>query len=127
MDQQTMGTMRKTFKYKLLPEQEHKMAFVLRRCRELYNAALQERRDAWQKCHMSITCAQQSSELPAIKEVRPEYTMSTPRSCRMCSPAWIVPFKPFFAGWRRVSSRAIHAFRAGIASRVSPTSSSVTG
>jgi len=38
----------KTFKYKLLPtdEQEQKMAFVLRRCRELYNAALQERRDA---------------------------------------------------------------------------------
>jgi putative transposase len=39
---------RKTFKYKLLPtpEQEQTMAFVLRRCRELYNAALQERRDA---------------------------------------------------------------------------------
>jgi putative transposase len=66
---------RKTFKYKLLPtdDQEQKMAFVLRRCRELYNAALQERRDAWQKCHKSITCAHQSTELPAIKEVRPEY------------------------------------------------------
>jgi putative transposase len=44
--------LRKTFKYKLkpAPEQERAMAFVLRRCRELYNAALQERRDAWQKC-----------------------------------------------------------------------------
>src|SRR6516225_8923744 len=75
MDQQTMCTMRKTFKYKLLPtpEQEQTMAFVLRRCRELYNAALQERRDAWQKCHKSITCAQQSTELPGIKAVRPEY------------------------------------------------------
>jgi putative transposase len=71
----TMGSIRKTFKYKLLPtaEQEQKLAFVLRRCRELYNAALQERRDAWQKCGMSITCAHQSTELPAIKEVRPEY------------------------------------------------------
>jgi putative transposase len=49
MDEQTV---RKTFKYKLkpTPEQEQAMAFVLRRCRELYNAALQERRDAWQKC-----------------------------------------------------------------------------
>ena len=66
---------RKTFKYKLLPtaEQEQTMAFVVRRCRELYNAALQERRDAWQKCGMSITCAHQSAELPAIKDVRPEY------------------------------------------------------
>ena len=68
-------TVRKTFKYKLLPTegQEQKMAFVLRRCRELYNAALQERRDAWQKCHTSISCAHQSTELPAIKDVRPEY------------------------------------------------------
>jgi putative transposase len=42
---------RRTYKYKPKPtsEQERAMAFVLRRCRELYNAALQERRDAWQK------------------------------------------------------------------------------
>ena len=68
-------TVRKTFKYKLLPtdEQEQTMLFVLRRCRELYNAALQERRDAWQKCRVSISCAHQSTELPAIKDVRPEY------------------------------------------------------
>src|SRR5262249_25199676 len=49
------------------------MEFVLRRCRELYNAGLQERRDAWQKCGVSITVASQSAQLPAIKEVRPEY------------------------------------------------------
>lgn len=68
-------TVRKTFKYKLCPtpEQEQTLAFVVRRCRELYNAALQERRDAWQKCHTSVTCAQQSTELPGIKDVRPEY------------------------------------------------------
>ena len=38
MDEQP--TVRKTFKFKLLPtgEQEQKMAFVLRRCCELYNA-----------------------------------------------------------------------------------------
>jgi putative transposase len=66
---------RKTFKYKLLPtdEQEQTLLFVLRRCRELYHAALQERRDAWQKCEVSITCARQSTELPGVKAVRPEY------------------------------------------------------
>jgi putative transposase len=76
MDEQTtIATVRKTFKYKLLPteEQEQTMAFVLRRCRELYNAALQERRDAWQKCRKSISCAHQSAELPGIKDVRREY------------------------------------------------------
>jgi putative transposase len=68
-------TVRKTFRYKLLPtaEQEGTMEFVLRRCRELYNAGLQERRDAWQKCGLSITAASQSAQLPAIKGVRPEY------------------------------------------------------
>jgi putative transposase len=67
--------LRKTFKYKLkpAPEQERAMAFVLRRCRELYNAALQERRDAWQKCGVSLTAASQSAQLPEIKDVRPEY------------------------------------------------------
>jgi putative transposase len=68
-------TVRKTFKYKLkpTPEQERVMAFVLRRCRELYNAALEERREAWEKCGVSITAAGQSAQLPDIKEVRPEY------------------------------------------------------
>ena len=68
-------TVRKTFKYKLkpTPEQERALAFVVRRCRELYNAALQERSEAWQKCGVSVTVAQQSAQLPAIKEVRPEY------------------------------------------------------
>jgi putative transposase len=72
MDEQAV---RKTFKYKLkpTPQQERAMAFVLRRCRELYNAALQERRDAWAKCGVGVTAAGQSAQLPDIKEVRPEY------------------------------------------------------
>jgi len=66
---------RKTYKYKLQPtaEQEGTLAFVVRRCRELYNAGVQERRDAWQKCGVSITAAGQSAQLPEIKDVRPEY------------------------------------------------------
>src|SRR5215469_15960109 len=72
MDEQTV---RKTFKYNMVPtaEQEGAMAIVLRRCRELYNAGLQERRDAWHKCGMSITAAGQSTQLPDIKVARPEY------------------------------------------------------
>src|SRR5258708_33373556 len=68
-------TVRKTFKYKLRPtaEQEGTMAFVVRRGRELYNAGLQERLDAWQQCGVSITAASQSAQLPDIKDLRPEY------------------------------------------------------
>src|SRR5262245_12322910 len=66
---------RKTYKYKLnpTPEQEQAMAFVARRCRELYNAGLQERKEAWQKGGVSVTEAQQSAQLPEVKEVRPQY------------------------------------------------------
>jgi putative transposase len=72
MDQQSV---RKTYKYKLLPtpEQERTLATVLWRCCELYNAGLQERKLAWERCRVSVSFAMQSAQLPAIKEVRPEY------------------------------------------------------
>src|SRR5262249_144045 len=53
--------------------QERAVEFVLRCCRELYNAGLEERKIAWEQCGVSITLASQSAQLPAIKEVRPEY------------------------------------------------------
>jgi putative transposase len=46
---------------------------ALWRCRELYNAGLQERKAAWETCRVSVSFAMQSAQLPAIKEVRPEY------------------------------------------------------
>src|SRR5579859_951742 len=73
MDQQSV---RKTYKYRLVPtsDQERALGAVLWRCRELYNAALEERKAAWEKRRVSVTFAMQSAQLPAIKEVRPEYT-----------------------------------------------------
>src|SRR5262252_9074149 len=74
MDEQVVcKTFKFKFKLKLSPAKERAMEFVLRRCRELYNAALQERRDAWQQCGVSVTVAGQSAQLPDIKAVRPEY------------------------------------------------------
>jgi putative transposase len=66
---------RKTFTYRLkpTPAQERALAVVLWRCRELYNAALQERRDAWRTCGVSVSFPGQSAQLPGVKEVRPEY------------------------------------------------------
>jgi putative transposase len=74
MDQQC-ASFRKTFKYKLLPtpEQAQALATVLWRCRELYNAGLEERKAAWEKRRVAVSFAMQSAQLPAIKEVRPEY------------------------------------------------------
>jgi putative transposase len=68
-------TLWKTFTYtlNLTPQQQRALDFVLRRCWELYNSALVERRCAWQKSGMSVTMAMQSAQLPDIKEARPEY------------------------------------------------------
>jgi len=68
-------TMRKTFKYKLKPiaEQERVLERTLMLCRHVYNAAVEERREAWQKCGVSVGYYQQKAELPGIKTDMPEY------------------------------------------------------
>src|SRR6266566_3935175 len=65
----------KAYKYKLYPNQKQaeQLQWTLNRARELYNAALQERRDAYCMCQVSISYNQQAAQLPEIKELRPEY------------------------------------------------------
>lgn len=67
--------MMKAFKYRLYPtrKQHEALQFALDRNRELYNAALQERRDAWRLSRVSVSYEMQSAQLPEIKEIRPEY------------------------------------------------------
>ena len=66
---------RRTYKYRLYPTktQAERLEWTLARCRELYNAALEERREAYRRLGLTITGAQQKAQLPAIKEARPEY------------------------------------------------------
>ena len=68
-------TVRKTFKYKLMPTpaQERALGLVLSRCRTLYNVALEERKTAWERCHVSVSYYQQKAELPDLKAACPEY------------------------------------------------------
>src|SRR5690349_4940221 len=67
--------MMKAFKYRLYPtrKQAAVLQFTLDRNRELYNAALQERREAWQMNRVRVNYEKQSAQLPEIKEIRPEY------------------------------------------------------
>src|SRR5437660_8602067 len=68
-------SMMKAFKYRLYPtrKQRETLQFTLDRNRELYNAALEERKEAYRMSKMSITINDQSAQLPEIKEIRPEY------------------------------------------------------
>lgn len=64
--------MNKTFQYRLYPTRKQTTIFTtwLKLCCETYNAALQERRDAYQIAGRSISYSQQCAELPACKDVR---------------------------------------------------------
>jgi putative transposase len=66
---------RKTFKYRLKPspEQERLLERTLMLCRQVYNAAVGERREAWRMRAVSVTYYQQKGELPGIKGAMPEY------------------------------------------------------
>jgi putative transposase len=63
---------RKTYKFRMFPTkaQEKTLVHTLNLCRELYNAALQERRDAYKMVGKSISLYDQQNQLPEIKEVR---------------------------------------------------------
>ncbi|WP_201380005.1 RNA-guided endonuclease TnpB family protein [Ktedonobacter sp. SOSP1-85] len=65
----------KTFKYCLYPTkaQAEKLEWTLARCCELYNAALQERREMYKYTGKGTTYNAQANQLPEIKEIREEY------------------------------------------------------
>jgi len=86
-------TIRKTYKYRMYPNktQEKSLLWVLDRCRELYNCALQERKEAYEigvkrhpgyydldtrkelaKLH-SVSYNDQQNQLPELKKIREEY------------------------------------------------------
>jgi putative transposase len=66
--------MQKAFKYRIYPSkaQVTTLERTLGLCCELYNAALQERRDAWRIRRTSINYHAQAIQLPEIKAIRPE-------------------------------------------------------
>src|SRR5215475_5204899 len=56
-----------------MAEQERVLDRTLMLCRHVYNAAIEERREAWQKCGVSVGYYQQKAELPPIKAAMSEY------------------------------------------------------
>jgi len=69
-----MHEMNKTFHYRLYPTKKQRATLNewLACCCEVYNAALQERQDAYRLAGKSLSYSQQCAELPGCKEVRPD-------------------------------------------------------
>lgn len=65
----------KTFKFRIYPnkEQTGRLYNVLKLCRQLYNACLQQRIWAYRTSGKSVTLFEQKAELPAVKDEFPEY------------------------------------------------------
>jgi putative transposase len=64
----------KAYKFKVHTSKRITQVFeaTLNLCRELYNAALQERRDAWRLNRVSLNYHTQRAQLPGIKLLRPD-------------------------------------------------------
>ncbi len=68
----TAKVIRKSFKFRIYPSRSQVLILenTLDLCRELYNAALQERRDAYDLNRVSISCFDQQKQLSEIKKIR---------------------------------------------------------
>jgi putative transposase len=64
---------KKTFKFRLYPtpKQEQTLLFYLRRCRDLYNAGLEERKAFYQMRRATLSCYAQINALPELKQAFP--------------------------------------------------------
>lgn len=65
----------RVYRYRIDPTRAQDVALreTLYRLRELYNAALQHRRDAYRKSGATVSAYDQMRELAGVREVRPEY------------------------------------------------------
>ncbi len=113
----------KSFKYCLYPtrKQREALQFTLDRNRELYNAALQERRDAWRMSKVSITYSMQSAQLSEIKEIRPEYNEIYSQVLQDTLKRVDKAFKNFFQRVKQGEKAGYPVFRDMIAMTHSPT------
>lgn len=86
--------------YKLYPskQQEALLFELLRSHQQLYNAALQERSEAWQKCGKTITYADQCKSLTVIRQSMPEWTFPNCSSQQMTLRKLDKAFKAFSGG-----------------------------
>jgi len=109
-----MSKTRRTFKYRLYPTRNQTVIlegqFGL--CCELYNAALQERRDAYRLEGKSISFRSQSDQLPEIKVERAEFGNVYSQVLQDTLHRVDKSFKAFFRRVRRREKAGFPRFRA---------------
>lgn len=61
------------FKVKMSPSAARRAQRQLDLCRELHNACIEERREAWRRQRVSVRRFDQQGQLPEIRRIRPEF------------------------------------------------------
>ena len=90
----------KAFKFKIKRPSKaivQKFENTLDLCRELYNAGLQERRDAWKLNRISISYQDQQNQLPEIKAVRDDVRLVYSQVLQSALKRLDKTFKAFFS------------------------------
>ena len=92
--------MDKTYQFRIYPtkKQENALNVWLALCCQVYNAALQERRDAYRMAGISLGFAHQCAELPACKEVYPELAEVNAQVLQNVIKRVDLAFQAFFRG-----------------------------
>src|SRR5947209_11412627 len=69
-----MSTTHNAYLYRLYPtdEQAHALQHQLDVARELYNACLLERREAYRLAHLTLNYCTQANQLKEIRQIRPD-------------------------------------------------------
>ncbi len=92
-----------SYKFRLYPNQQQRQALnrILEIHRQVYNAALQERREAWRRCGVSIRYTDQANQLKAIRAFDPDLAWCNYTSLQQTLRRLDKAFQAFF---RRVKA-----------------------
>ena len=92
-----------SYKFRLYPNQEQRRGLDrnLETHRQVYNAALQERRHAWKRCHTSIRYTDQANQLKATRSFDPDIAWCNYSSLQQTLRRLNKAFEAFF---RRVKT-----------------------
>ena len=112
MAETTVRTFRRSFKYRVYPTKAQVATFEkwLDLCRELHNAAIEERREAWSK-GVSVNYYKQAPQLPTIKKDRPEFSEINAQVLQQALHRVDLAFKHFFRRVKRGKTPGYPRFR----------------
>lgn len=108
-------TLRRSYKFLLRPtcQQQGALTRMLDLHRELYNAALEERREAWKRARRSVGLHEQCRQLTEIRKLRPDIGALNAQSCQQTLKRLDLAFQAFYRRCKRGETPGYPRFKGG--------------